>query len=224
MQCAVIEYGRNVLNLNNAHSTEINPETPHPVIDIMEEQKSITEKGGTMRLGAYPCQIEDDSLAKDIYRQKLISERHRHRFEFNNHYLEQYQNGGMRTSGINPESKLVEIVEIPEHPFFIGVQFHPEYKSTVANPQPLFVGFVKAALTYAQGKINYDRNSITGIILIALLVVGYNIMYPPVIEENTTQKDSTSTTVIVEETIDEKSTTEVVVTNNNSLYLRRKRQ
>ena len=152
MQCAVIEYGRNVLNLKNAHSTEINPETPHPVIDIMEEQKSITEKGGTMRLGAYPCQIEDGSLAKDIYGQKLISERHRHRFEFNNHYLEQYQNGGMRTSGINPESKLVEIVEIPEHPFFIGVQFHPEYKSTVANPQPLFVSFVKAALTHAQEK------------------------------------------------------------------------
>ena len=105
-----------------------------------------------MRLGAYLCQIEDGSLAKDIYGQELISERHRHRFEFNNHYLEQYQNGGMKTSGMNPESSLVEIVEIPEHPFFIGVQFHPEYKSTVANPQPLFVGFVKAALTNAQEK------------------------------------------------------------------------
>ena len=105
-----------------------------------------------MRLGAYPCQIEDGSLAKDIYGKELISERHRHRFEFNNHYLEQYQSSGMRTPGINPESGLVEIIEIPEHPFFIGVQFHPEYKSTVANPQPLFVSFVKAALTHAQEK------------------------------------------------------------------------
>lgn len=152
MQCAVIEYGRNVLGLTNAHSTEINPETPHPVIDIMEEQKAITDKGGTMRLGAYPCQIEEGSLAQEIYGTNNISERHRHRFEFNNQYLEQYRNGGMKTSGINPDSKLVEIVEIPEHPFFLGVQFHPEYKSTVANPQPLFVGFVKAALTHAQGK------------------------------------------------------------------------
>lgn len=152
MQCAVIEYGRNVLGLRNAHSTEINPETPHPVIDIMEEQKAITDKGGTMRLGAYPCQIEEGSLAEEIYGKNNISERHRHRFEFNNQYLEHYRNGGMKTSGINPDSKLVEIVEIPEHPFFLGVQFHPEYKSTVANPQPLFVGFVKAALTHAQGK------------------------------------------------------------------------
>ena len=151
MQCAVIEYGRNVLNLKNAHSTEINPETPYPVIDIMDEQKSITDKGGTMRLGAYPCQIEDGSLAKNIYGKELISERHRHRFEFNNHFLEQYQSSGMMTPGINPESGLVEIIEIPEHPFFIGVQFHPEYKSTVANPQPLFVSFV-AALTHAQEK------------------------------------------------------------------------
>ena len=152
MQCAVIEYGRNVLGIDNAHSTEINPETPHPVIDIMEEQKAITDKGGTMRLGAYPCQIEEGSLAEEVYGENNISERHRHRFEFNNQYLEQYRNGGMKTSGINPDSKLVEIVEILEHPFFIGVQFHPEYKSTVANPQPLFVGFVKAALTHAQGK------------------------------------------------------------------------
>lgn len=152
MQCAVIEYGRNVLHLENAHSAEINPTTTHPVIDIMEEQKSITEKGGTMRLGAYPCSIEKGSLAHEVYEKDNIMERHRHRFEFNNKYKEQYESGGMKASGINPESKLVEIVEIPEHPFFIGVQFHPEYKSTVENPQPLFVGFVGAALKHAQYK------------------------------------------------------------------------
>ena len=152
MQCAVIEYGRNVLNLENAHSAEINPKTAHPVIDIMEEQKSITEKGGTMRLGAYPCSLKEGSLAHRVYGQDNIIERHRHRFEFNNKYKEQYENGGMKASGINPDSNLVEIVEIPEHPFFIGVQFHPEYKSTVAHPQPLFVEFVGAALKYAQTK------------------------------------------------------------------------
>ena len=148
MQCAVIEYGRNVLGLNDAHSTEIKHETKHPVIDLMDGQKAVSNKGGTMRLGAYPCEIEKDSLAFEVYRQSIISERHRHRFEFNNHYLEKYQNGGLKTSGINPESNLVEIIEIPQHPFFIGVQFHPEYKSTVAKPQPLFVGFVKAALNH----------------------------------------------------------------------------
>ncbi len=152
MQCAVIEYGRNVLNLENAHSAEINPKTAHPVIDIMEEQKSITEKGGTMRLGGYPCSLKEGSLAHRVYGQDNIIERHRHRFEFNNKYKEQYENGGMKASGINPDSNLVEIVEIPEHPFFIGVQFHPEYKSTVAHPQPLFVEFVGAALKYAQTK------------------------------------------------------------------------
>ena len=152
MQCAVIEYGRNVLNLENAHSAEINPKTAHPVIDIMEEQKSITEKGGTMRLGAYPCSLKEGSLAHRVYGQDNIIERHRHRFEFNNKYKEQYENGGMKASGINPDSNLVEIVEIPEHPFFIGVQFHPEYKSTVAHPQPLFVEFVRAALKHAQTK------------------------------------------------------------------------
>ena len=149
MQCAVIEYGRNVLGLNDAHSTEIKLETKHPVIDLMDGQKAVSNKGGTMRLGAYPCKIEKDSLAFEVYRQSIISERHRHRFEFNNHYLKKYQkNGGLKTSGINPESNLVEIIEIPQHPFFIGVQFHPEYKSTVAKPQPLFVGFVKAALNH----------------------------------------------------------------------------
>lgn len=150
MQCAVIEYGRNVLGLDAAHSTEIDPASPHPVIDIMEEQKEVTDKGGTMRLGAYPCELAAGSLAEKVYGATSISERHRHRFEFNNNYKEQYNTGGMKTTGINPESQLVEIVEIPEHPFFIGVQFHPEYKSTVTNPQPLFTGFVGAAIKHAQ--------------------------------------------------------------------------
>jgi CTP synthase len=146
MQCAVIEFARNVLHYNEAHSTEMLPSTPYPVIDMMEGQKSITEKGGTMRLGAYPCTLKDNSLALDIYKSKSISERHRHRFEFNNDYLEAYEAAGMQATGFNPDTNLVEIVEIPSHPFFIGVQFHPEYQSTVLHPHPLFVRFVKAVL------------------------------------------------------------------------------
>ncbi len=145
MQCAVIEYARNVLGLSDAHTTEIAP-TPNPVIDLMEEQKTIAEKGGTMRLGAYACKIDSDSLAHKIYGSTEISERHRHRYEFNNAYLDDIRKAGMRTSGMNPQSGLVEIVEIPDHPWFVGVQFHPEYKSTVANPHPLFVHFVRAAV------------------------------------------------------------------------------
>jgi CTP synthase len=145
MQCAVIEYARNVLQLNEAHSKEMNGTTPHPVITIMENQKAITEKGGTMRLGAYQCKIAKDSKAFDVYGRGEVSERHRHRYEFNNEYLQEFEKAGMKASGINPEG-LVEIVEIPSHPWFIGVQFHPEYKSTVANPHPLFVNFVKAAI------------------------------------------------------------------------------
>lgn len=147
MQCCVIEFGRNVLGLEGANSTEIDENTTHPVIDIMEEQKKVTSKGGTMRLGAYPCRITADTLASEIYSEEHIQERHRHRFEYNNEYLADYEAAGMIASGINPEGGLVEIVEIPEHPWFVGVQFHPEYKSTVVEPHPLFVGFVKAAVT-----------------------------------------------------------------------------
>lgn len=152
MQMAVIEYGRNVLGLSKAHSTEMDPETPDPVIDLMEAQKSITSKGGTMRLGSYPCRIEKGSLAECIYGTTSITERHRHRWEFNNTYFDAYQAAGLKASGINPETNLVEIVEIPGHPFFIGVQYHPELKSTVENPHPLFVHFVGAAKMVAQSK------------------------------------------------------------------------
>jgi len=152
MQCAVIEFGRNVLGLTNAHSTEMRPTTPHPVIDLMEEQKGITSFGGTMRLGAYPCKLDTSSKAFDAYGVVEFEERHRHRYEFNNEYLEKYALAGMMPSGINPDSGLVEIIEIPEHKWFVGVQFHPEYKSTVVNPHPLFVSFVKAALLHFQEK------------------------------------------------------------------------
>jgi CTP synthase len=152
MQMAVIEFARNVMGISHAHSTEMDPNTPDPVIDLMEEQKKITSKGGTMRLGAYPCVLKKDSLAFTIYGKEKISERHRHRWEFNNNYLTRYEAAGMIASGKNPESGLVEIIEIPSHPFFIGVQYHPELKSTVENPQPIFVHFVKAARTFAENK------------------------------------------------------------------------
>ncbi|MGB0368241.1 MAG: CTP synthase [Flavobacteriales bacterium] len=146
MQCAVVEFGRNVLGLTGANSTEINPKTAEPVIDIMESQKKVTKKGGTMRLGAYPCQLKEGTKGYSVYAKTNIEERHRHRFEFNNTYLDKYEKAGMIASGINPNSNLVEIVELVEHPWFIGVQFHPEYKSTVAEPHPLFAKFVEAAL------------------------------------------------------------------------------
>jgi CTP synthase len=145
MQCAVIEFARNVIGLEDAHSTEMNPKTSHPVIDLMLEQQGITEKGGTMRLGAYPCKIEKNSKAFKAYNREEISERHRHRYEFNNKYKELFESKGMKTTGVNPNG-LVEIIEIEDHPWFVGVQFHPEYKSTVANPHPLFVSFIKAAI------------------------------------------------------------------------------
>lgn len=148
MQMAVIEFARNVLNLKEANSTEMDNKTPNPVIDLMEEQKSITEKGGTMRLGSWSCDLRMNSLAQKVYKANTIQERHRHRFEFNNKYKEQIEAAGMIASGLNPDTNLVEIVEIPEHPWFVGVQYHPEYKSTVANPHPLFVAFVKAALKH----------------------------------------------------------------------------
>lgn len=148
MQMCVVEFARDVLGLKDAASAEMNPSTPDPVIDLMEDQKSTTIKGGTMRLGAYDCQLDKNSLAYEIYGKELISERHRHRYEFNGHYLTRMEAAGLKASGRNPETGLVEIVEIPTHPFFIGVQFHPELKSTPEVPQPIFVAFVEAALDY----------------------------------------------------------------------------
>ena len=145
MQCAVIEFARNVLGHSKAHSTEMEANTPAPVIYLMEEQRSITEKGGTMRLGSYPCTIIENSKVHNAYAETNISERHRHRYEYNNKYKEVFENAGMKATGINPDNNLVEIVEIDNHPWFVGVQFHPEYKSTVINPHPLFVDFIKAS-------------------------------------------------------------------------------
>ena len=146
MQCSVIEFGRNALELENAHSAEMDSEADHKVIDLMAEQKDITQMGGTMRLGAYPCKLKKGSLAAKLYGALNIEERHRHRYEFNNAYLEQYEKAGMIPSGINPTTGLVEIMEVADHPFFLGTQFHPELKSTVEKPHPVFVGFVKAAI------------------------------------------------------------------------------
>lgn len=152
MQCAVIEFARNVLGIADACSTEMEMETENPVIDMMAEQKNITAKGGTMRLGAYPCDLRPDTKTYEIYDQNRITERHRHRYEFNNAYLTRFEAAGMTASGVNPDTRLVEIMELKEHPWFIGTQFHPELKSTVMNPHPLFVSFVKAALEYATQK------------------------------------------------------------------------
>lgn len=148
MQCAVIEFARNVIGWKDAHSTEMDPKSKHPVIAMMEEQKKVTRKGGTMRLGAFACKIREGTLAQKIYKSLSITERHRHRFEFNNQYLDKFREKGMVDSGINPDAGLVEIVEIPSLPFFVGVQFHPEYKSTVANPHPLFTSLVQAAIKF----------------------------------------------------------------------------
>ena len=153
LQCAVIEYGRNVLGLKRAHSTEMNNKTPFPVINLMEEQKSIIQKGGTMRLGSYQCQIATKSNASKAYKTKSINERHRHRYEFNNDFLKQYEDSGFIATGKNPQTGLVEIMEIKDNLWFTGVQFHPELKSTVENPHPLFVDFVKACREYKNSKI-----------------------------------------------------------------------
>ncbi len=152
MQMAVVEFARDVLKIKGATTTEVDPKAEEPVIDLMEEQKSLTIKGGTMRLGAYKCELKRGSLAYEIYGKKIISERHRHRYEFNNAYLLKMERAGMAFSGKNPDTGLVEIVEIPSHPFFIGVQFHPELKSTVENPQPIFVAFVNAAMKYRNSR------------------------------------------------------------------------
>lgn len=145
MQCASIEFARNVLGLKTANSTEMNKETEDPIIHLMEDQKNILNMGGTMRLGAYNCELKEGSKAHAIYDNATISERHRHRYEFNNDYLARFEEHGMKASGVNPETGLVEIIELDDHPYFVGTQFHPEYKSTVINPHPLFVSFVKAA-------------------------------------------------------------------------------
>jgi CTP synthase len=152
MQMAVIEYGRNVLGWADANSTEMDKMTTHPVIDLMEEQKDIVNLGGTMRLGAYPCEIKEGSLAHKIYGTTEISERHRHRWEFNNKYITDFEKAGLIPSGKNPATGLVEIVELENHPFFIGVQYHPELKSTVENPQPIFVSFIQAAKEFNEKK------------------------------------------------------------------------
>jgi len=148
MQMAVIEYARNVLGITDANSTEMDPNTANPVIDLMEDQKRIIDKGGTMRLGAWDCKLTPGSLVANAYQMENIEERHRHRYEYNNAYKEQLENAGFKATGINPETGLVEVVEVPAHPWFVGVQYHPEYKSTVASPHPLFVSFIQAAHDY----------------------------------------------------------------------------
>ena len=156
MQCAVIEFARNVLGLKGAASTEMNKLSPYPVIDMMESQKAVTKKGGTMRLGSYPCELNKGSKAYHIYGKSKINERHRHRYEFNNDFLQQFEKAGMVASGLNPESQLVEIIELKNHPYFVGTQFHPELKSTVLNPHPLFVEFVKQAIFNSKNKREFS--------------------------------------------------------------------
>jgi len=153
MQCAVIEFARNVLGKADAQTTEIIEDSKVPVIDMMREQKKISQKGGTMRLGAYNCELRKDTKVYDAYKTNNVSERHRHRYEFNNAYLEEFEQNGMIATGRNPETELVEVIELIEHPWFVGVQFHPEYKSTVANPHPLFVAFIRASLESEKEKV-----------------------------------------------------------------------
>ena len=152
MQMAVIEFSRNILGLKDANSTEMEENTPHPVIALMENQKNITNKGGTMRLGSWECKIESNSKVSEIYKSEIISERHRHRWELNDNYLDELNKKGLKSCGTNPETGLVEIIELSSNDWFIGVQFHPEYKSTVECPHPLFVSFVKACLNYKKSK------------------------------------------------------------------------
>ena len=152
MQCMVIEFARNVLGLKEANSTEMAPNTPDNVIDLMEEQKSISNMGGTMRLGAYDCSLKPGSKVAEAYGKTEVKERHRHRFEFNNDYRERFEQAGMKCVGENPATHLVEVVELPDHRWFIGTQYHPEYSSTVLSPSPLFLSFVKAAIDYKNNK------------------------------------------------------------------------
>jgi len=153
MQMAVVEYARNVGKMERANSSEFDEDSSYPVIDFLPEQKSITDKGGTMRLGAYPCVLEKDSLAFDAYGEKEISERHRHRYEFNNEYKDVLVQNGLRISGTSPDGRLVEIVEISDHPWFLGCQFHPEFKSKPRKPHPLFARFIEASLKIDAGHI-----------------------------------------------------------------------
>jgi len=146
MQIAVVEFARNMCNLKDAHSSEFSETTKNPVIDLMPEQKNIDEKGGTMRLGLFPCKLKLGSKAREIYGEDLIYERHRHRYEFNNEFRDVFLNNGLVLSGLSPDERLVEIIELPDHPWFIGVQFHPEFKSRPNRPHPLFYSFIKAAL------------------------------------------------------------------------------
>ena len=155
MQCAVIEFARNVLNLKNANTTEIVDNCHDPVIDLMKEQKEISKMGGTMRLGSYNCKLHSNLIASNAYKANLIQERHRHRYEFNNNYIDLFESNGMIASGKNPETGLIEIIEIKDHPWFVGTQFHPEYKSTVAKPHPLFKSFINASLT--NKKVNSSK-------------------------------------------------------------------
>lgn len=152
MQIAVIEFARNVLGMCGADSTEMNQLTEFPVIDLMDEQKGIIDKGGTMRLGSYSCLLKKDSLAYKAYGKTKVSERHRHRYEFNNKYLPKFEKAGMRAVGFNPDTNLVEVIEIPDHPWYVGVQFHPEYSSTVLQPHPLFIAFIKAVIENSKKK------------------------------------------------------------------------
>lgn len=152
MQCAVVEFARNVAGMKDAHSSEINPDTPYPVIDLMPEQRDIDEKGGTMRLGLYPCKLKQGSVAEKCYKDELVYERHRHRYEFNNQFRDKLTAEGMLLSGTSPDGRLVEIIELPDHPWFVGVQFHPEFKSRPNRPHALFKGFIKAALENSSAK------------------------------------------------------------------------
>ena len=163
MQCAVIEFARNVLGLDGAHSTEFDREARHPVICMMEEQKGLTHLGGTMRLGACPCQLQPGSRAAELYGKLLIHERHRHRYEFNNAYRDQFSAAGMAASGISPDGNLVEMIELPDHPWFVAVQFHPEFKSKPTGAHPLFAGFIEAALTHqSEGQLQEPAHAGTG--------------------------------------------------------------
>jgi CTP synthase len=150
MQCMVIELARTSLGTDDANSTEFDAFTPHPVIDLLPEQRDVAEKGGTMRLGSYPCVLEVGSLAAHAYGQPIVLERHRHRYEFNNSYRELLAAHGMKFTGLSPDGRLVEIVEIPDHPFYLGTQFHPEFKSRPNRPHPLFASFIEAALVFAR--------------------------------------------------------------------------
>jgi len=163
MQCMVIELARTALGSEDANSTEFDAFTPHPVIDLLPEQRDINDKGGTMRLGSYPCVLEEGSLAHEAYGQPIVLERHRHRFEFNNAYRELLAGHGMRFSGLSPDSRLVEIVELRDHPFYLGTQFHPEFKSRPHRPHPLFAAFIRAALAYARASGRAGTSAAAGV-------------------------------------------------------------